>query len=458
MTSVYSSSSAGSGSIVSPVKGVTMPKLFYNCLESLKPSAKPVKELKAAIGEIVFNEKSQVIVLEQNKILLPPTSYMAWGFHDRSVRVGAVGTDKSHCVLETNDVYEITCMASADGKVIFGGLTTGTVVVWSLSPPCSSNLASLQLHPKRALDAHTDIVTGLAACPAHNFIVSSSRDHTAVIWHLTQLTFIRQLKGHSGAITALAVNDVKGEIATASGSQLFLWSLNGVQLAVINTAEASLFGGNPSSLILCLGFSTLNEWDARNVVMCGTSDGLVKIYSCELRKVIPAEPEDCVFGSSETSYFGAEPSDVNNSSSRSNKAVKDHLLKRQQRIQNHHYNRKLANKGCANLDVASSNKNSCSSTSSEQQGSGIGANSQQSNVNPATSSSSKDVEWRRSFQLRRVLSEHTAFSQQIANAHPAPITCLRPTKDQRSLLVGDGVGRVWLWTIDNTINSNGTAF
>lgn len=73
-----------------------------------------------------------MIVLEQNKILLPPATFMAWGFNDRSVRMGAVGGDKSVCVLETNDVYEVTCMASADGKQIFAGLTTGSVLVWTL--------------------------------------------------------------------------------------------------------------------------------------------------------------------------------------------------------------------------------------------------------------------------------------------------------------------------------------
>lgn len=51
-------------------------------------------ELKAAIGEILINDKNQVIVLEQNKILLPPSSYLSWGFHDRSIRYGTVGSDK----------------------------------------------------------------------------------------------------------------------------------------------------------------------------------------------------------------------------------------------------------------------------------------------------------------------------------------------------------------------------
>ena len=83
-----------------------------------------------------------MIVLEQNKVLLPPSSYLAWGFHDRSIRLGGVGTDKSFCILETNDVYEITCMATTDGKLVFCGLTTGTVLVWALSQPVGTAGAS----------------------------------------------------------------------------------------------------------------------------------------------------------------------------------------------------------------------------------------------------------------------------------------------------------------------------
>lgn len=119
--------------------------------------------------------------------------------------------------METNDVYEITCMATVDGKTILAGLTTGTVLVWNLVYSNSltnttTNLTlsgsnKIKLLPKRALDAHTDVVTCLATCASHNFVVSASRDHSAVIWHLSRFIFIRQLSGHPGAVTAVAVND-----------------------------------------------------------------------------------------------------------------------------------------------------------------------------------------------------------------------------------------------------------
>uniref|UniRef100_A0AC35F818 FYVE-type domain-containing protein n=1 Tax=Panagrolaimus sp. PS1159 TaxID=55785 RepID=A0AC35F818_9BILA len=61
------------------------------------------------------------------------------------------------------------------------------------------------------------------------------------------------------------------------------------------------------------------------------------------------------------------------------------------------------------------------------------------------------VEYRRQLTLRRVLSEHTAFNQD--NPHPAPITSLSPSKDHKSVYVGDGVGRIWVWSNDQSNNS-----
>uniref|UniRef100_A0A1I7RU77 WD_REPEATS_REGION domain-containing protein n=1 Tax=Bursaphelenchus xylophilus TaxID=6326 RepID=A0A1I7RU77_BURXY len=487
---------------VQPTKGVTTPMTFYHTLETLRPSPKPVKELRAAVGDIRINEKNQIIVMEQNKMLVPPQTFMSWGFNDRSIRMGQVGSDKSVCIFETNDVYEITSMETADGKLIFAGLTTGTVLVWSLDmsgrksaaenrrastsqtstlaaaasgatgasvagvvagsqqgqpvkstlPPTSSTSSSSsssyskrpRLRPKRALDAHTDVVTCLAACPAHNFLVSASRDQTAVIWHLTQLSYIRQLTGHHSAVTALSVNATTGDIATAAGSHLYLWTLNGDPLCQVNTIDSGLFS-NPSSLILSLSFSTFTDWDPKNVIMCGTSDGLVKIYSIELRKV-SEEEEKTERSSSTSSNLANDPN-----------ALKEHFLRRQKRIQSHQSH----SFGSMRLSVDTSHDSQLSSplhTPVSLKGVFTDDDSdpyKQENHSESSDNSNKTFKWRRFCQLRRILTEHTAYHSE--NNRPAPITAIFPSKDHRQILVGDGVGRVWMWSIDSGNGSNGQA-
>lgn len=96
---------------------------------------------------------------------------------------------------------EITCCACGDSRTIFTGSSTGKVCVWDLT----------ERHPRirfrRTLTAHTEAITALVACSAQTLLVSGSRDGTAITWHLSALTFIRQLRPHPSSVTAVAVND-----------------------------------------------------------------------------------------------------------------------------------------------------------------------------------------------------------------------------------------------------------
>ncbi|KIH63773.1 Beige/BEACH domain protein [Ancylostoma duodenale] len=264
---------------VSPVDGfsntpgVTTQRLFYHSLHSLKPPQSPIKELRSAVGSIYQNDRAGLIVLEQNKVLIGTNKYIAWGYPDRSIRMGQIDSDKSSCIHEMCDADELTCVASGDDRTLFCGSSTGCVSVWTL---CRKPVS---LKRRKLLDGHSDAVTCLVVCSAHAFVVSASRDCSVILWHQSELYLIRQLPVHPSPVSAVAVNDTTGDIATSCSTLLHLWSINGDLLAVVNTCDSNLIM-DPSQMILSLTFSTMNEWDSDNVVVCGTSDGVVKIYSC----------------------------------------------------------------------------------------------------------------------------------------------------------------------------------
>ena len=54
-----------------------------------------------------------------------------------------------------------------------------------------------------------------------------------------------------------------------------MWSINGDELASINTATQR------HQHITCLAMSSLMEWDARNVIITGSSDGVVRVREVE---------------------------------------------------------------------------------------------------------------------------------------------------------------------------------
>lgn len=133
--------------------------------------------------------------------------------------------------------------------------------------------------------AHTDAVTCLASSPAYNVIVSGSRDCTAILWDLCRGIFIRQLRGHTAPVAAVAVNDLTGDIATCAATWLHVWSINGDKLASVNTCVGR---ADRMQQILCVTFSQAHEWDSGNVIMTGSTDGVARMWSIDYVQV-PAE-------------------------------------------------------------------------------------------------------------------------------------------------------------------------
>lgn len=63
----------------------------------------------------------------------------------------------------------------------------------------------------------------------------------------------------------------QGDIATCAGTFLHVWTVNGEEIASINTATSR------NQQILCVSMSQMMEWDVRNVIMTGNSDGVVRV-------------------------------------------------------------------------------------------------------------------------------------------------------------------------------------
>lgn len=198
------------------------------------------------------------------------TKYIAWGFADHSLRVGLYDTDRASFVSEiaSQNSGEILTCACPNAKTIITAGTSSVITVWKFD----NNRKSLTV--RHSLHGHTDAVTCLSACSAYNVIVSGSRDGSAIIWDMARFTFVRQLKPHVGIVAAVGINDVTGDIATCSSTWLHLWSINGDPLANVNT---SLGNTDRMQQILCVTFSQLREWDPQNVIITGSTDGVVRV-------------------------------------------------------------------------------------------------------------------------------------------------------------------------------------
>ncbi|XP_070185825.1 WD repeat and FYVE domain-containing protein 3-like isoform X2 [Littorina saxatilis] len=288
-------------------------RLFFHHVDNLKPSMQPIKELKTAVGHIIHTDR-YVLAVEQNKVLIPSSygRYLAWGFADLSLRLGFYESEKAIAIFEGLDNGEILCASCPHDKMFVTGGTSCVVRVWEYS--AKDRRACL----KQPLYGHTEPVTCLTTSPAYNVIVTGSRDRTCIIWDMCRLIYVHQLRGHVAPVAAVCVNELTGDIATCAGTYLHLWTINGEAIASINTAT----GRNQQ--ILCVAMSQFMEWDAQNVILTGSSDGVVRMWSVEYVQVAEEKetPAASVFESGTTNQSD------NKAPSASSSTTTQSLLKR----------------------------------------------------------------------------------------------------------------------------------
>ncbi|XP_030628686.1 WD repeat- and FYVE domain-containing protein 4 [Chanos chanos] len=259
---------------------------FFFRLDKLKPSVQPIKELlDGPVGHIVCGEK-EVLAVEKNRLLMPPlwSAVFSWGFYDNTCSFGNYSTEKSFAVCESlSDWGETVCAACANANTIITAGSSTVVCVWDVSVS-RDKLKHMKL--KQTLYGHTDTVRCLVVSEAHSIIISGSSDQTCILWDLEELSYVTQLPDHSTAVSALAINDLTGEIVSCAGTHMYLWTMKGHLLTSLDTSSGS------EDNILCCCFTQKNEWDSRNVIVTGCEDGIVRIWKTEYtRTQLPGHEE-----------------------------------------------------------------------------------------------------------------------------------------------------------------------
>ncbi|XP_045926188.1 WD repeat- and FYVE domain-containing protein 4 isoform X1 [Micropterus dolomieu] len=265
------------------------PTPFFCKLDKLKTTVQPFRELpRGPVGQIVCLEK-EVVVLERNSLLLSPLlgCCFSWGFPDNSCAFRNNATEKTFAVCESLcDWGETLCAACPNPTTIVTAGTCTVVCVWDVAVS-KDKVTNMKL--RQPLYGHTDSVTCLAVSEVHSILVSGSRDLTCILWDLEELSYVTQLAGHTTSISALAINELTGEIASCAGPLLYIWTMKGQLLTCTDTSCG------PRADILCVSFTQRQVWDAKNVVVTGCADGIIRIWKTEYtRTQLPGPPEEPV--------------------------------------------------------------------------------------------------------------------------------------------------------------------
>ncbi|GAB2298246.1 hypothetical protein Dimus_032316 [Dionaea muscipula] len=222
----------------------------------------------------IININDKILVAGPNNLLKPRTytKYVAWGFPDRSLRFISYDQDK---LLSTHENLhggnQIQCAGvSHDGQILVTGGDEGLVSVWRISKVGPRRVR--HLHLEKALCGHTAKISCLYVSQPYMLIISGSDDCSVIMWDLSSLAFVRQLPEFPSPVSAVYVNDLTGEILTAAGVLLAIWSINGDCLAVINTSQL------PSDFILSVSSCTFSDWLDTNWYVTGHQSGAVKVW------------------------------------------------------------------------------------------------------------------------------------------------------------------------------------
>lgn len=106
---------------------------------------------------------------------------------------------------ELSECGEVTCAITSNSRTLITGSTNTVINVWQLSKANARCAHVLRL--RKSLYGHMDAISTLAVCVVYGFFVSGSRDGTCIVWDLSSLLLIRQLRPHSGPVSAIAVNE-----------------------------------------------------------------------------------------------------------------------------------------------------------------------------------------------------------------------------------------------------------
>ncbi|XP_078429563.1 BEACH-DOMAIN HOMOLOG A1 isoform X2 [Wolffia australiana] len=229
----------------------------------------------AAVSQIVVSASDKILLAGPSSLLKPASfsTYLAWGFPDRSLRVLSYDQDRllaTHEGLHGGD--QIQCAAvTLDGATLATGAADGAVAVWKMARDGPKSGPS-RLRLEQALCAHTARIVCLAISQPYSLIASGSEDRTVILWDLSSLSFVKQLPEFPAPLTALHVNDLTGDVATAAGVLLAVWSVNGDCLAAVNASQL------PSDSILCVSSAVFSDWQDTNWLVTGHQSGAVKVW------------------------------------------------------------------------------------------------------------------------------------------------------------------------------------
>ena len=200
-------------------------------------------------------EKATLYTSGVTSVAFSPDGRTLAGGSDGAVVLWDVSSGQEKATLYTSGVTSVAF--SPDGRTLASGSHRGTVVLWDVK--------SAQF--KAALKGHTSAVTSVAISPeGGGTIYSSSLDRTVILWDVATRSLIATLEGHGSRVTSLSLSASDGGLLATGGADgtITLWD-------ILTREKITVFGHTSGiesvslpprgSLLAGLGGGEIRLWD-----------------------------------------------------------------------------------------------------------------------------------------------------------------------------------------------------
>jgi WD40 repeat protein len=247
------------------------------------PSSVPIPQFTKRIHSIYWQGKGDKLhVLDENKVIFGSrlTKYMSYGYSDHSLRFNVLQASTRHRIMNE-------CVAIHErlhqGQITCAIVTDDSHYIITAGEDCVINIYTMhnkykyrQLTLAKSLYGHYGTITCLSSSSSYSILVSGGNDCNVIIWDLNRLILTKMLPRHPQPITAIAINNLTGDIVTAAGPYLYVWTVNG-ELAAERCVSLQ-----QSESIDCITFSCGPDYADDNCIITGHRDGVIRFWTCEV--------------------------------------------------------------------------------------------------------------------------------------------------------------------------------
>ncbi|KAH8809671.1 beach-domain-containing protein [Flagelloscypha sp. PMI_526] len=232
-----------------------------------------------SVNDFGFDEVSErMLPCAKGMVIVPGHPYEQLEWNPNRKAGSELRYILDNTLMQSVEAIAATCISFADSNTFATGCNDYTVRLWRIVRHGPSRPPELSM--SHIMRNHTAEVTCVYASRQWSLVVSGSKDGSVALWDLNRGVYVRSIwHGESGApedaISLVTLNESTGHIASCSKTKLWLHTVNGRPMAMLDLTTLA----NYSALIPSVTAMAFHEreYSAIGLLATGSVDGTITL-------------------------------------------------------------------------------------------------------------------------------------------------------------------------------------